>query len=531
MDQNISPQIQQYHIKNNYNNNNFQLNVVQKEKDNLFTNDLNNENQQISENSYSEKSIRLLRVVLLSLFVIQNCLATFLGSYSTRITGADGRHFVKSTAILSQEVCKFIISTIFYFLYLSHEYFFVQPYSLPQSENSSFFSNKNKQKSYFEYIFKKTSKEHFSRPSKSIHFLFPSFLYSIQGNLLLVAISNIDVLTYQIIFQTKILTTAIFSVFLLNNRSLSKIQWFSLFLLFFGVSIVSYQSTRHLFSSSSSSNTITKNSSSISGTAKFNQRFTIKDERSDMIITNKSMMIPNKLSSILNSNIKPLSKSTKNQTQSIQEHGKETKEENEKGVDKKLLGLIAVGIASITSGLGGVYSEGIVKEMKFSVRVRNVQNSFFGICVSSIIFLLKDRHIFSLSYSYSSFYGFFQGYTIYTILLILLQSIGGLLNGMIMKYSDSISKGFAHSLSLVLIAFIRFFYYSHLSTLSSSPSTTSNGSSVYMNDEDVGDEPNQRLIEMVSEDVDEVLLAGGCTVVFSLMLYYSSFERKISSNQ
>lgn len=52
-----------------------------------------------------------------------------------------------------------------------------------------------------------------------------------------IALRNIDAATYQITFQLKILTTAIFSVILMKKK-LSIIQWLSLLLLMFGVALV-----------------------------------------------------------------------------------------------------------------------------------------------------------------------------------------------------------------------------------------------------------------------------------------------------
>lgn len=68
----------------------------------------------------------------------------------------------------------------------------------------------------------------------------PSFIYVIQNNLQFVAISNLDAATFQVTYQLKVLTTAIFSVFMLN-KTLSKMQWFSLFLLFSGIALVQLQ--------------------------------------------------------------------------------------------------------------------------------------------------------------------------------------------------------------------------------------------------------------------------------------------------
>uniref|UniRef100_A0A7S3V1K1 Sugar phosphate transporter domain-containing protein n=1 Tax=Aplanochytrium stocchinoi TaxID=215587 RepID=A0A7S3V1K1_9STRA len=70
----------------------------------------------------------------------------------------------------------------------------------------------------------------------------PGILYVIENNLLFIALSNLSVAVYEVTDQFKILTTAVFSVYLLNMR-LSIIQKTSLFMLATGVGIVELASS------------------------------------------------------------------------------------------------------------------------------------------------------------------------------------------------------------------------------------------------------------------------------------------------
>ncbi|GAA5865965.1 hypothetical protein JCM8547_002899 [Rhodosporidiobolus lusitaniae] len=79
----------------------------------------------------------------------------------------------------------------------------------------------------------------------------PACLYVIQNNLQFVAASNLDVPTFQVTYNLKILTTALFSVFLLRRR-LSLQKWGALLFLAAGVGVVQLQSSTASGSSSSS---------------------------------------------------------------------------------------------------------------------------------------------------------------------------------------------------------------------------------------------------------------------------------------
>ena len=75
------------------------------------------------------------------------------------------------------------------------------------------------------------------KPGETLKLLIPSGLYTLQNNLLFIALSNLDAATYQVTYQLKILTTALFSVLMLSKK-LDSIKWISLVILMFGVSLV-----------------------------------------------------------------------------------------------------------------------------------------------------------------------------------------------------------------------------------------------------------------------------------------------------
>ena len=74
-------------------------------------------------------------------------------------------------------------------------------------------------------------------PIEILKLTVPSLLYTIQNNLLYLALTNLDAATYQVCYQLKILTTALFSAILLR-RQFSGPKWASLVLLTIGVAIV-----------------------------------------------------------------------------------------------------------------------------------------------------------------------------------------------------------------------------------------------------------------------------------------------------
>ncbi|KAF7259218.1 hypothetical protein EG68_03004 [Paragonimus skrjabini miyazakii] len=71
----------------------------------------------------------------------------------------------------------------------------------------------------------------------SIKSCVPALIYLVQNRLLVAALGYLDAATFQVAYQLKLLTTALFSVLILR-RTISSLQWLALLLLFSGVAIV-----------------------------------------------------------------------------------------------------------------------------------------------------------------------------------------------------------------------------------------------------------------------------------------------------
>lgn len=87
-------------------------------------------------------------------------------------------------------------------------------------------------------------------PMEIVKLCVPSLLYTIQNNLLYLALTNLDASTYQVVYQLKILTTALFSAILLG-RKFSVQKWLSLVILTAGVAVVQVSGSGDQHSSNS----------------------------------------------------------------------------------------------------------------------------------------------------------------------------------------------------------------------------------------------------------------------------------------
>lgn len=125
---------------------------------------------------------------------------------------------------------------------------------------------------------------------------------------------------------------------------------------------------------------------------------------------------------------------------------------------RPFIGLLAVIISCFLSGFAGVYFEKILKGTRQSIWLRNFQLGFLGIIIGVITMLFKDSAPLREK-------GFFHGFHFLVWVVIGLQSFGGLMVAMVVKYADNILKGFATSAAIVLSSIASIFIFKFVLSL------------------------------------------------------------------
>uniref|UniRef100_A0A7S3LKD9 UDP-N-acetylglucosamine transporter n=1 Tax=Aplanochytrium stocchinoi TaxID=215587 RepID=A0A7S3LKD9_9STRA len=148
-----------------------------------------------------------LKWISLVLMVFQNTLLVLIMRYS-RVYANDGVLYLTSTAVVMSELFKFIIAI-----------------------TGTFHESSSISKGFIAHL--KDEIFHVD----TIKLAVPGLLYTVQNNLLFIALSNLEAAIYQVTYQLKILTTAVFSVALLGKH-ISSLQTISLFILTAGVAAV-----------------------------------------------------------------------------------------------------------------------------------------------------------------------------------------------------------------------------------------------------------------------------------------------------
>ncbi|KMZ70640.1 CMP-sialic acid transporter 4 [Zostera marina] len=123
-----------------------------------------------------------------------------------------------------------------------------------------------------------------------------------------------------------------------------------------------------------------------------------------------------------------------------------------------LQGWIMAIVMAFLSGFAGVYTEAIIK--KRPSRNINVQN--FWLYVFGMVFNVMA--IFIQDFDAVMNKGFFHGYSLITICMILNHALSGIAVSMVMKYANNIVKVYSTSVAMLLTAVVSMFLFQfHLS--------------------------------------------------------------------
>ena len=120
------------------------------------------------------------------------------------------------------------------------------------------------------------------------------------------------------------------------------------------------------------------------------------------------------------------------------------------------LGLVCTAAMVTLSGVAGVLIERALKNQgsskSLSLWERNVQLSLWGVLFASMSLLARDSAVVSER-------GFFSGWSPFAVIVVLCQSVGGLVTAVVVKYTDTIIKGFAVGLSVVITSILAHFLF------------------------------------------------------------------------
>ena len=310
----------------------------------------------------------------------------------------DGHRYLPSTAVFLTEVIKLVacLTVALYEVSLS------TPRSLPAT-----------------YLFRVLGDTIFTGDSWKM--AIPAGLYTLANSLQYVGITNLDAVTFQVMYQLKIIFTAIFSVLILQ-RSISIRQWVSLLLLMVGVAIVS----------------------------------TRQEGAGAMVSSHHTRVyVPRSFDALRTE----LGLGSTPSTLAKRSATYEGIEEDELALSfprlNASIGLLAVMGVCVLSGLAGVYFEKVIKEATSttSLWIRNVQLSTYSLFPAFFLGV-----IFVDGESVAK-YGFFDGYNWVVFLSIAVQSFGGIVAAFCIYYADNISKNFAVSISMVLSSLASFVFF------------------------------------------------------------------------
>ncbi len=241
----------------------------------------------------------------------------------------------------------------------------------------------------------------------------PALLYSIQNFATLVAYQNLAPLTFNVLNQTKTLSAAL-CCYIFMGKVQSKVQIASLMLLFLSACIIEKLVPLH--------NMLTSNSASSS--------------KEDMDGQNLSAT-------------------------EVQEKVSNDEGQKKKKGSNHFEGVVAVLVASFISGLAGALTQrNLQSNPSSSLQLGNGnggRNSYLfsvELSAASLIFVLLST-LRSADGKRIKKDGFFDQWTPRTLIPIITNASGGIIVGLVTKYSGAVKKGFALIFGLVLSGYLQ----------------------------------------------------------------------------
>jgi len=159
----------------------------------------------------------LRKLLALAALVLQTTGAVILTRYS-KAAVSDGPAYHSTTLVVGAEVTKLALSLLLIF-------------ASDVSDDPSF---RDGSRTRFQAWSAIVRRENFENPADTLKLAVPAGLYTLQNNLVYVALANLEATTFQVGYQMKVITTAVLSVIILH-RKLSSKKWLSLFLLTAGI--------------------------------------------------------------------------------------------------------------------------------------------------------------------------------------------------------------------------------------------------------------------------------------------------------
>jgi len=264
----------------------------------------------------------------------------------------------------------------------------------------------------------------------------PALLYVFQNNMLFFAVSRLEPAVFQVTYQLKIATTAMFSVLMLK-RTLTRAQWVGVALLLPGVCLVQLS---RLTGADSDPVALSPGAGGGGG-----------GEGEFRVLNNVGA--PSAAGLFAGNEIGGGSGGGGGGGGNELNAVPAAHSPHVVPFFDQVLGFVAVTVSCVTSGFAGVYFEKVLKSAsKLSLWERNVQLAAYSIVIAFVTIVLKD---FSRVVSD----GPLVGMSFSSCMVIVLQAAGGLVIAVVVRYTDNIAKAFATSVSVIISCILSIFFF------------------------------------------------------------------------